>query len=93
MLDCNVLVSAARTGGVCGAAVIETLRGCEVVLSQPIVAEYKAVAERPAHARYRHILSAIVAALEYLAVFVEPTDVTFGLRDPDDEIYGDYILD
>ena len=87
VLDCNVLVSAARTGGVCGAAVIATVRGCEVVLSRPIVDEYKAVAERPAHARYRHILSAIVAELEQVAVFVEPADLAFGLRDPDDEIY------
>ena len=87
VLDCNVLVSAARTGGVCGVVVIETVRDCEVVLSRPIADEYRAIAERPAHARYRDTLLAIVAELEQVAVFVEPADVVFGLRDPDDEIY------
>ena len=32
-------------------------------------------------------LLAIIAELEQAAVFVEPADVVFGLRDPDDEIY------
>ena len=46
-----------------------------------------AVAGRPAHARYRDILLAIVAELGRVAAFVEPADVSFGLRDPDDEVY------
>lgn len=87
VLDCNVLVSAARTGGVCGAIVIETVRECEVVLSGPIVDEYKAITERPAHTPYRDTLLAIIAELERVAVIVEPADTVFGLRDPDDEIY------
>ena len=87
VIDCNVLVSAARSGGVCGRVVLGALRDHEVVLSEPIVDEYEAVAERFAHARYRDGLLAIVAALEQVAVFVEPADIAFGLRDPDDEIY------
>lgn len=87
VLDCNVLVSAARNGGVCGAVVIATVRDCEVVLSRPIVDEYWAIAERPAHVRYRDTLLAILAELERVAVFVEPAEVTFGLRDMEDEVY------
>ena len=30
---------------------------------------------------------AIVRQLERVAVFVEPADTAFGLRDPDDEVY------
>lgn len=86
VLDCNILVSAARSGGVCG-KVVKATRDHEVVLSKPIVDEYEAIAGRPAHAQYRDNLLAIVAALRQAAMFVEPADVAFGLRDPDDEIY------
>ena len=87
VIDCNVLVSAARSGGTCGEVIIETLRNHEVVLSTPVVDEYKAIAGRPAHARYCNDLLAIVAELEQAAIFVEPADIVFGLGDPDDEIY------
>ena len=87
VIDCNVLVSAARSGGVCGKVIIEAMRNHGVVLSEPIVDEYGAIAGRLAHARYRDGLLAIIAELEQVAVFVEPADVAFGLRDPDDEIY------
>ena len=87
VIDCNVLVSAARSGGVCGKVIVEAMRNHGVVLSEPIVDEYGAVAGRLAHARYRDGLLAIIAELEQAAVFVEPADVAFGLRDPDDEIY------
>lgn len=63
------------------------MRDCEVVLSEPIIDEYRAVAKRPAHARCRDVLLAIVAEFERVAVFVKPADATFGLHDPDDEIY------
>ena len=87
VIDCNVLVSAARTGGVCGRVVIKAMRHHEVVLSEAIVDEYESVADRPAHARYRDALNVIVTALERIALFVEPKDVVYELRDPDDEVY------
>ena len=87
VIDCNVLVSAARTGGVCGRVVVEAIRHHEVVLSEAIVDEYELVAGRTAHARYRDVLNVIVSALRQTALFVEPKVVAFGLRDPDDEFY------
>ena len=87
VIDRNVLVSAARTGGVCGRVVVEATRHHEVVLSKAIVDEYELVADRPAHARYRDVLNVIVSALQQTALFVKPRDVAFGSRDPDDEGY------
>lgn len=52
VLDCNVLVSAARVDGTC-----------------------------------REALTFVIIEIERLAVVVEPADVLFGLRDPDDEVY------
>lgn len=87
VIDCNVLVSAARSGGTCAEVVIEAVRDHEVVLSGPMVDEYREIAERSAHAAYRNGILAIVGELERVATAVEPADAAFGLRDPDDEVY------
>ncbi len=46
VIDCNVLVSAARSGGVCGKIIVEAIRDHEVVIAKPIVEEYDAIAGR-----------------------------------------------
>ena len=98
VIDCNVLVSAARSQGVCGRVMVEAMRYHEVVLSEPIVEEYEAIAGRLTHAPYRDGLLAIIGVLEQVAIMVEPTNVTFGLADPDGEVYlatamaGDAVL-
>ena len=87
VIDCNVLVSAARSQGVCGRVMVEAMRYHEVVLSEPIVEEYEAIAGRLTHAPYRDGLLAIIGVLEQVAIMVEPTNVTFGVADPDGEVY------
>lgn len=87
VIDCNVLVSAARSGGVCGTVIVEAVRRHDIVLSDPIVDEYKMVAGRLGHAPYRDSLRALIRQLEQVATVVEPTEVIFGLNDPDDEVY------
>ena len=47
VFDCNVLVSAARTGGVCGRVIVEAISHHETVLSYAIVDEYEMVAGHP----------------------------------------------
>ena len=87
VLDCNVLVSAARIDGTCRAVIDASVRWHDIVLSEPILAEYEAVARRPRQAPYRDTMGAVIREIERLAVRVEPVDAVFGLRDPDDEIY------
>ena len=87
VIDCNVLVSAARSGGTCAKVVTDAIRDHDVVLSEPIVDEYEGIAERSVHAPYRDVLLTIIGELERVATVVEPTEAAFGLRDPDDEIY------
>lgn len=87
VIDCNVVVSAARSRGVCGQVVVEAVGRHRVALADEIVREYRAVAVRPRHAAYRLTVLSIVAELERAAFFVEPGDTVFGLRDPDDEVY------
>ena len=98
VIDCNVLVSAARVDGVCRQVIDRVVRRHEIVLSDPVLEEYEAVAGRSRHAPYRDTLRANIGEIERLAVFVEPEEIVFGLRDPDDEIYlatataGDAVL-
>ena len=87
VLDCNVLVSAARVDGACRALLDRVVRQHYIVLSRPILEEYAAVAERPRQAPYRDALQAVIAEIEHMAVSVEPADAVYGLRDPDDEVY------
>ena len=87
VLDCNVLVSAARIDGACREVIERAVRRHEIVLSEPILSEYEAVAGRPGQARYCVTMKFVIRELERLAVFVDPANILFGLRDPDDEVY------
>ena len=87
VLDCNVLVSAARTDGICRAALLAAVGRHEVVLSEPIIQEYRTVGARPKHRQYYATASALTEMLVRVAVIVEPAATSFGLADPDDEVY------
>ena len=47
VIDCNVLVSAARIDGVCRAVIDTVVRRHEIVLSSPIPTELKASPDDP----------------------------------------------
>ena len=87
VLDCNVLVSAARIDGTCREVIHRVVCDHEIVLSRPILCEYKAVAGRPSQRPYRETLTYVIDEFEQLAIMVEPANITFNLRDPDDEVY------
>ena len=77
VIDCNVLVSAARIAGVCRQVIDNVVRWHDIVLSDPVLAEYETVAERPKHARYRDALRDAIGEFERVAVFVEPDDEVY----------------
>lgn len=87
VLDCNVLVAAARGSNTCRLVVVRALAGHEMVVSATILAEYRDVCARPKHHGHRASLSAMIEAVERVGVAVEPAEVAFGLADPDDEVY------
>jgi uncharacterized protein len=88
VLDCNVVIAAARTDGVCRAVLLTAVRDHEVILSPPIIREYRSVGARPKHRPYHRTMLAITDRLEKVALLVEPRPgSSFGLSDPDDEIY------
>ncbi|MCY4607566.1 MAG: PIN domain-containing protein [bacterium] len=87
VLDCNVVVAAARVDGACRKVIDRVVRHHEIILSAAILSEYETVAGRPDQAPHRHTLRLVIGEIERLAVTVEPVDVVFGVRDPDDEVY------
>lgn len=87
VLDCNVVVAAARTEGVCRAVLLNVVRHHQLVLSAPIISEYRTVGARPKHKPYHQTMVAITDLLEQVASIVEPAARSFGLSDADDEIY------
>ena len=87
VLDCNVLVSAARIDGTCRTVIDRAVRRHNIVLSEPILSEYEAVAGRRSQAPYRDTMESVIRKIERLAILVEPAIIVFGLRDPDDEVY------
>lgn len=87
VLDCNVVVSAARIDGACREVIDRVVRHHRIVLSAPILSEYEDVAGRRSQAPHRDTLRLMIGEIARLAVMVEPADLVFGLRDPDDEVY------
>ena len=64
VIDCNILVSAARIDGVCRKVIDRVVRQHEIVLSEPILTEYETVAERPKHALYHAALQANIGEIK-----------------------------
>lgn len=87
VLDCNVIVSAARVDGTCREVIDKAVRAHEIVLSAPILSEYRTIAARPSQAQYRETMEFVIREIEQLAIVVAPADVVFGLHGPDDEVY------
>ncbi|PCI40829.1 MAG: putative toxin-antitoxin system toxin component, PIN family [Rhodospirillaceae bacterium] len=87
VIDCNILVSAARSGGTCGRVIGEALRHHKIILSQPILDEYLEISHRAKHAQYANNMLTIIKEIEQVSMMVAPSNVVFGIRDPDDEVY------
>jgi uncharacterized protein len=87
VLDCNVVIAAARTDGVCRTVLLDIVRHHQALLSAPVIAEYRSVGARPKHKPYHRTMLVITDLLEQVALIVEPAQHSFGLQDPDDEIY------
>ena len=89
ILDTNVVVSALLTDrGVC-AQILDALfaRQFDVTVSDPIVAEYEEVLARPHLRISREKAASFLAYIHDNAILTTPLNETFGLPDPDDEIF------
>lgn len=87
VLDCNVIVAAARCDGTCRRATMQALSRHVAVFSPLILAEYGDVARRPKHRKARDLMLAMIDVVVATGAPVPDVLSPFPLADPSDEIY------
>lgn len=87
VVDCNVVIAAGLTDGLCRGVIREIVAHHYLLLSEPILQEYQEVVSRPKFASKYATLQRLVDVLTVTASFVAQTTSPYPLPDPDDEIY------
>jgi len=89
VIDCNVVISAGLTNGICRKIIYELIESHDNILSLEILREYNTVAKRRKFLSVQNNLLSLIYALSWNAHFVSPSPWSFQLPDPDDQIYLD----
>lgn len=87
VIDCNIVVAAARIDGACRRTLIIAIRDHEIIISEPIIDEYRDVGARQKHRGYRALMLTLIDLLEVVSIPVEPAAIDFERQDPDDNVY------
>lgn len=87
VVDCNVVVAAGLTDGICRAVIRDVVARHQMLLSEAILQEYLEVIARPKFASKYVAFQRLLDVLTVTATFVAPAQSPYVLPDPDDEIY------
>ena len=88
IIDCNVIISAALTDGICRQVVFKALKKHKIIVTDCILSEYKAVAMRKKFLSVQYVLLEIIEIIEALAAKIEDSVVEgIIIPDPKDLIY------
>lgn len=87
VVDCNVVVSAGITDGVCAHVIRDVFLYHELILSLPIVEEYEIVCQRPRFAKYKKRMTGLIGSIKLAGCYVEPEIISLPAPDPDDLVY------
>lgn len=87
VLDCNVIISAGLTDGVCRKVVKSVLDKHTNFISDPILLEYKNVIDRKKFYNARKQLFSILEIVCELSEWIQPQNYNITLPDVDDLIY------
>jgi len=87
VLDCNVIISAGLTDGVCRKVVKNVLDKHINFISDPILLEYKNVIDRKKFYNVRNQLFSILEIVCELSEWIQPQNYNITLPDGDDLIY------
>ncbi len=88
VIDCNVLISAGLTNGVCRQVIFKVIKDHQLIVSDLILAEYKTVTARPKFVCVKDTLLEFISIIESAADKVDDfilPDIT--IPDPKDLIY------
>ena len=87
VIDCNVLVSAGLTDGVCRTVLRRLVAAHRGVLSKEILHEYRTVTQRPKFAARHSTFDRLIDLIQSVSDCIEVPPSAISLPDPDDEIY------
>ncbi|MBF0424856.1 MAG: putative toxin-antitoxin system toxin component, PIN family [Magnetococcales bacterium] len=87
IIDCNVVISAGLTRGVCYKVIERAVREGVVILSDEILNEYREVSKRKYFAERFDELSELIDIISNIAIFVQPEHLEISLPDEDDLKY------
>jgi putative PIN family toxin of toxin-antitoxin system len=88
VIDCNILISAGLTNGVCRQVLFEVVKNHELVVSDLILAEYKAVAARLKFKSVKPVLLELISIVEEVSSKINDFALAnIVIPDPKDLIY------
>lgn len=87
VVDCNVIISAGISDGVCRQVVQTVLSDHTWIVSVPILEEYEEVRKRPKFQKFQFRFTAILESIAAVSFLVEPEPLSLTLPDPDDVVY------
>lgn len=70
VIDCNILISAGLTNGVCRQAIFKAIKDYKIVISTPILDEYRSVANRPKFKNVTETLLGLIKMIERQSVLI-----------------------
>ncbi len=88
VIDCNILISAGLTNGVCRQAIFKAIEDCKIIISTPILDEYIRVANRPKFEKSTENIFSIIRMIENKSEYIRNIIVPgINIPDPNDLIY------
>jgi putative PIN family toxin of toxin-antitoxin system len=89
VIDCNVVISAGlSSNGVCRKVLLKALKNFEIIITNSILEEYRAVAKREKFSKVNHILFELINIILFSATKVEDQNIDdINLPDNNDLIY------
>lgn len=88
VIDCNVIISAGLTNGVCRQVMFKAFENYELIVTDAILTEYKTVAARDKFSKIKQFLFELIAIIESTATkIVDHVIYDVELPDPKDLIY------
>ena len=87
VLDCNVIISAGLTDGVCRKVLFDVLKNCKIFVSEEILLEYKEVISRDKFKNVKNYLVSLIKVICELSELITPEKDEFELPDINDFIY------
>ena len=87
VLDCNVIISAGLTDGICRKVLWNILQNHTLYISEEILIEYKHVTSRPKFINSQKYLYSLIEIICEMSELVQTKTSSFSLPDENDLIY------